>query len=74
MKKKYVKPLALSIMILLAVGYWFSVRVFLIEMLKWGKEQAYKDIRASVLEHAQNDLFWNFTGTPTPLDELWPPK
>ena len=74
MKKTYVKPLVWSIMVLLATGYWISGRVFLIEMMKWGKEQAYKDIRASVLEHGQNDLFWNFKGTPIPLDELWPPK
>jgi len=45
------------------------------DVMKKGKTQARKDILASVLEHARGmSTGWNFTGTPTPLDELWPIK
>ena len=74
MKEKYVKPLVLSIMILLAVGYLISVRPVLERMMEYGKELAYEQIRESVRKHADNRLNWNFTGTPIPLDVLWPPK
>ena len=72
MKERYVKPLLWSFMILLVVGYVLSVQVILRCMLKFGKELAYEQIRESVLRHGRNDLNWNFTGTPIPLEELWP--
>jgi hypothetical protein len=74
MKEKYIKPLTWSIIILLAVGYLFSVRPVLNFLMTKAKEQGETALLVSMREHAQNDLFWNFTGTPTPLDELWPIK
>jgi hypothetical protein len=56
------------------VGYLFSVRPVLNFLMTKAKEQGETALLVSMREHAQNDLFWNFTGTPTPLDELWPIK
>ena len=73
MKERYVKPLLWSFMILLVVGYVLSVQVILRCMLKFGKELAYEQIRESVLRVGRTGMpSWNFTGTPIPLEELWP--